>query len=131
MYLKERKISPNLDKVRLLQYNREKLNFLEVYKMKRVWDIIGQVLAIVLVFVYVLYILNLNFGFLDALPPVLTAILAYLKNFGSLALIAIVGLEATSRKPFIIKLLFLLLCAVVVVFMFFPATYDALISTIK
>lgn len=98
--------------------------------MKRVWDIIGQVLAIVLVFVYVLYILNLNFGFLDTLPPVLTAILAYLKNFGSLALIAIVGLEATSRKPFIIKLLFLLLCAVVVVFMFFPATYDALISTI-
>lgn len=99
--------------------------------MKKLWDLIGQVLAIVLVFVYVLYILNLNFGFLDALPPVLTALLAYLKNFGSLALIAIVGLEATAKKPFIIKLLFLLLCAVVVVFMFFPATYDALISTIQ
>lgn len=98
---------------------------------EKLWDILGEILAVVLVVVYALVILNANFGFLNDLPEIILTILKYLQNFGSLALVGIVGMEAMSKRNFVFKIIFLALCAIVVVFLFFPGTYENLISQIS
>ena len=96
--------------------------------MEKFWDILGEILAVVLVVVYALVILNYNFHFLDKLPEVVLTIIAYLQQFGSLALVGVVGMEAISKRNFLFKLIFLALVAVIVVFMFFPGTYNAILA---
>ncbi|MBR1968074.1 MAG: hypothetical protein IKA11_01610 [Clostridia bacterium] len=95
--------------------------------LKKLWDVLGGILAIVLVVTYALLILNANFAFIsgDFLKT-----LDIIRTYGSLALIGIVGLEAVSRRCLIIKIIYLLLCAIIVIFLFFPDTYQNLIGAI-
>ncbi len=96
--------------------------------MGKLFDFLGEVLAYVLVVVFAVLIINANFNFIP--DGVFMDVLQILRNYGSLALIGIVGLEAISGRPFIIKLAFLLCAAVVIIFMFFPDTYEGLIGLI-
>ena len=91
-------------------------------KLDTFWDVLGEILAIVLIVVYVALILNANFNFLPQ-EGILVDILEILRTYGSFTLVAVVGIEAVAKRGFIIKLAFLLLVAVIVVFMFFPETY--------
>ena len=84
-------------------------------KAEKFFDIIGEILAVVLVIVYALLIINANFSFL---PDVLV-------------LIAVVGLEAMSKRNFVFQIIFLALLALIVVFMFFPETYQNFIHLVS
>ncbi len=96
--------------------------------MKAFFDILGRVLAVVLVVVYAAMLINANVPFI---PFNVMSILNILRNYGGLALIAIVGLEATAKWPLILKIIFYLLIALIVIFLFFPGTYANLIGMIK
>ncbi len=85
-------------------------------------DILGEILALVLIIVYAVLILNANFNFLPK-NEIFMNVLEILRNYGAIALVGIVGLEAITKRGFIFKLIFVLLIALVVVFMFFPETY--------
>lgn len=97
---------------------------------EKLWDILGEILAVVLIIVYALLILNANFGFLPTEGWIVSA-LQILKTYGSLALVGVVGLEAISKRNILFRIIFLALIALIVVFMFFPATYQNLILMIK
>jgi len=97
--------------------------------MKKFWDILGEILAVVLVFAYALWILNGNFHFIKDVTAL--KVIDILRNYGSLALIAIVGLEAISKRNIIFKIIFLALMALIVIFMFFPGTYNNLMGQIS
>ncbi|MFR6056143.1 MAG: hypothetical protein ACLUHK_06125 [Eubacteriales bacterium] len=58
-------------------------------------------------------------------------ILEILRTYGSLLLVAVVGLEAISKRNIVFQIIFLALLALIVVFMFFPGTYENLIGIIK
>lgn len=97
-------------------------------KLEKVFDIIGEILAVLLVIVYVLWILNTNFNFLP--DPVMTVV-SFIKEWGALILIAIVGMEAMCKRAAIFRIIFYLLVAVIVVFMFFPNTWNAIIGSFQ
>ncbi|MBQ9781706.1 MAG: hypothetical protein IJW26_00815 [Clostridia bacterium] len=90
-------------------------------KQDTFWDVLGEIFAILLILVYVALILNANFNFIP--QGIFMNILEILRTYGSLILVAIVGIEAVSKRGFIFKLIFVLLIALIVVFMFFPETY--------
>ena len=98
-------------------------------KMEKVWDIIGEILAVVMVLVYALLIINANFSFIP--EGTFMNILEILRTYGSLLLVAVVGLEAISKRNIVFQIIFLALLALIVVLMFFPGTYENLIGIIK
>ncbi len=96
---------------------------------KSFWDLLGEVLAVALIVVYAILILNANFTFIP--QGTLLGILELIRTYGSLVLIAVVGFEALAERNFVIKIIFILLIALIVVFMFFPGTYANLIGLVK
>ena len=96
--------------------------------LEKVFDIIGEILAVVMVVVFALLIINANFSFL---PDAVLNVFEVIRTYGSLILIAVVGLEAMSKRNFIFQIIFLALLALIVVFLFFPGTYENLIGLIK
>ena len=70
---------------------------------EKLWDILGEILAVVLIIIYALLILNANFGFLPTEGWIVSA-LHILKTYGSLALVGIVGLEAISKRNILFRI---------------------------
>ena len=97
-------------------------------KSEKFFDIIGEILAVVLV-VYVVLILNANFSFIP--EGVFLNILEILRTYGSLILVGVVGLEAMSKRNLVFQIIFIALLALIVVFLFFPGTYENLINLVK
>lgn len=98
-------------------------------KFEKFFDIIGEILAVVLVLVYVVLILNANFSFIP--EGVFLNILEILRTYGSLILVGVVGLEAMSKRNLVFQIIFIALLALIVVFLFFPGTYENLINLVK
>ena len=98
-------------------------------KSEKFFDIIGEILAVVLVLVYVVLILNANFSFIP--EGVFLNILEILRTYGSLILVGVVGLEAMSKRNLVFQIIFIALLAQIVVFLFFPGTYENLINLVK
>ena len=98
-------------------------------KSEKFFDIIGEILAVVLVLVYVVLILNANFSFIP--EGVFLNILEILRTYGSLILVGVVGLEAMSKRYLVFQIIFIALLALIVVFLFFPGTYENLINLVK
>ncbi len=97
--------------------------------LSKILDVIGQILAVLLVLVFALLIINANFHFLDGVPALLRA-LTYIHNIGGFVLIGVVGLEAMVKRHIVFFIIFAVLLALCVVFMFFPGTYQNLIGLI-
>lgn len=96
--------------------------------LEKVFDIIGEILAVVLVVVFALLISDANFNFL---PDTVLNIFTVIKEYGALVLIGVVGCEAMSKRNFIFQIIFLALVALIVIFLFFPGTYENLIHIVK
>ncbi len=96
--------------------------------LEPIFDIIGEILAIVLVITFAVLILNANFEFINNVT--IMQILQIIQNNGSLALMEVVGLEAISKRNIIIRIAFYALLALIVVFLFFPDTYANLITAV-
>jgi len=94
-------------------------------KLEKVFDILGEILAVCLVLVYILWIINLNFAFL---PDGFVEVLNVVKEYGALLLIAVVGLEAISKRNIVFRIIFYLMLALIVIFLFFPGTYESLLQ---
>jgi hypothetical protein len=96
---------------------------------EKFFDIIGEILAVSLVVVYVLSLANAQWHFLDGITW-LTNIMALMRTYGALLLVAVVGLEAMSKRNFLFRIIFYAMLAIIVIFMFFPATYTYLIGLV-
>lgn len=97
-------------------------------KLEKLFDVLGEILAFVTAVVWVLVIINQNFNFL---PSQVADILTVSKSWLLLALVGVVGFEATVKRNIIIRLIFYVLLAVLIIFHCFPGTYDYLVGLIK
>ena len=97
-------------------------------KLEKVFDVLGEILAFVTAVVWALVIIDQNFPFL---PTKMVDIFNIAKSWLLLALVAIVGLEATIKGNIIIRILFYLVLAVLIIFHCFPGTYDYLVGLVK
>lgn len=99
-------------------------------ELSRIFDIVGQILAVVLVVVYALMIIDANYPFIANVPWLYNAC-KVLMNYGSIVLIAIVGLEAMIKRNIVFFIIFAAMLALIVIFLFFPGTYENLLGFIK
>lgn len=97
--------------------------------LSKIFDIIGEILAVVLVLVFALLIINANFHFLNRVPKLLQ-VLTYIHNIGGFVLIGVVGLEAMVKRHIVLFIIFAVLLGLCVIFMFFPGTYANLLGLI-
>ncbi len=96
---------------------------------EKFWDILGEILAVVLVVTYALLITNASFNYIP--DGLFKDILEIIRTYGSIALMGVVGLETISKRNIVFKIIFIALFALIVVFMFFPGTYENLINLVK
>ena len=70
-------------------------------------------------------VINANWAFIGS---GLLGVLNALKIYAPLALLLVVGLQVTSKQPFTIRVIFYLAIAIIVIFQFFPATWENFIG---
>ena len=97
-------------------------------KMSKFWDVIGELLAVIFILVFAFSIINANFGWVT--DATVLSIITYIRNYGALAIAGVIGLKAISKCNFIIQIIFLAIMALIVIFMFFPGTYEYLLGLI-
>ena len=97
--------------------------------MSKILDIVGEIVAVVLVLVWIVLLANAQWNFLNGVPTLLK-ILNIAKEYGGLLLMAIVGLQSMSKRNVVLRIVFLAFLAIIVVFLFFPGTYENLIGLI-
>ncbi len=98
-------------------------------KTEKLWDILGEIFAVLLVLVYAVLIINANWPFIK--NATLYNVLEGLRSYGSIILVGIVGLEAISKRNIIFQILFVAIMALVVIFMFFPNASSYLVGLIN
>ena len=96
--------------------------------LKALLDMVGGLLAFLAAFLFLAEAIILQ-GWFKA-PDIVGQVIAIVKQYGLIVLIGIVGLEFVSNKNFIIKLLFIVAMAAVVIFQFFPGTWDSLVEKV-
>lgn len=95
-------------------------------KIEKVFDVLGEIIAVLALIIFVVSILNYNFNFVKNADAV--KILEIANEWSGFLLIAVVVLEATIKRNIVIRIIALLLIAIAVIFLFFPGTYNTLID---
>lgn len=90
-------------------------------KLEKILDTVGEILAFITVALYAVLIVNATWTFIP--QGTFFDILLIAKNYASLAVVVVVGLEAVVKRGFILKLIFIILLAIVIIFQFFPGTW--------
>jgi hypothetical protein len=99
-------------------------------KLEKLFDILGEIIAVVMVVLYVVALINAQWPFIPK-GSFFDSAMKIMLTYGALLLVAVVGLEAISKRNLIFRIIFYALLAVIIIFMFFPATYTQLIGLIK
>ena len=89
--------------------------------LEKILDTLGEILAFITVALYAVLIVNATWTFIP--QGTFLNILLVAKNYAALAVVAVVGLEAIVKRGFILKLIFIILLAIVIIFQFFPGTW--------
>ena len=87
--------------------------------LQKFFDFMAKLLAIVWLLNFVLWVTNANWGYLNDVE-IVVKIVNGLKEWGALLLVALVGCEALAKRHLVFKILFLILMAACIIFMFFP-----------
>ena len=98
-------------------------------KFEKVFDILGEILAVLMVVVYIVSLANAQWSVIN--NATVLNILSIARTYGSLLLVGIVGLEAISKRSFLIRIIFYACLAIIVIFLFFPDTYANLIGLVS
>lgn len=98
--------------------------------LERFFDIVGKILASILIITWIVFVTNCTWHYLDGIPVLLKIVLG-IKEYGSLLLMGIVGAEAAAKRNIVWKIVFIVLVAIIVIFQFFPGTYEYLLGLIR
>ena len=99
---------------------------MSVKKFEPLFDFLGELLAVVLVAVYILTLANVQWNFIT--NETVWEIMAVLRLYGSVLLVGVGGMEAVSKRSMLVRWIFYAAVAIIVIFLFFPDTYAELIS---
>ena len=99
-------------------------------RLEKFFDILGEIIAVLMVVIYIVALANAQVGFLSSVP-VVEKIINIAIHYGSLLLVAVVGLEAMSKLNIVFRIIFYVCLAVIVIFLFFPGTYENLMGLIS
>jgi len=98
-------------------------------RIKDAFNILGQGAAFLTIVVFILLIINANWQFIP--EGDLLNVLNVLKIYAPLVVVLVTGIEFAQDRSFIIKLIVYIAIAVIVIFQFFPGTWENFIGIIK
>lgn len=86
------------------------------------FNILGKVIAVVMLAIYALKIVDV---YVDVLPEegTIVSIINSIMVYAPLALVVVTCLETSSTGSFIFRIIILAVCAAVVIFQFFPGVW--------
>ena len=96
---------------------------------KKFFDAIGMLAAIITVIAYAVLVINAQWPFLGDYPAIYNVLLI-VRTYAPLVVVALVALEFVADKGFIVKLICYVAIALVVISMFFPATWTQLVGLV-
>ncbi len=97
---------------------------------KQILDVIGCIAAVVTVLVYLVLCINSTWSFIPEGTFIMN-VLQVIRTYAPLIVVAIVGLEFFADKNIAFRILFYIAIAIVVIFMFFPGTWNQFVGLIK
>lgn len=98
-------------------------------KLEKVFDFLGEIIAFFVVAIWAVVILNKNFGFLNSVDQ-LRVVFEIVLEWALIVLLTVVGLECTIKRNILIRIIFYLLLAVVILGHCFEGAYNNIIQYI-
>ncbi len=97
--------------------------------IKKILLFLGELIAIIMIIRYALLIVENYYHFLPT-SGVIYDIINYIGLYAPMALMICVGLSAIWGKSDLLKLIFIIICAAIVIFTFFPGVRDTITNYI-
>ena len=97
---------------------------------KQIFDVVGCIAAVVTVLTYLVLCVNATWTFIADGSFVLNVLLV-IKTWAPLVVVGLVGIEYVADKNIVWRVLFYAMIALVVIFMFFPSTWDQVVGVIN
>lgn len=97
---------------------------------KQVLSCIGCIAAALTILVYLVLCIDSAWEFIPATSFVYN-VLIIIKTWAPLIVVGITGLEFVADKNLVIKLVFYIAIALVVIFMFFPSTWSGFVGVVN
>lgn len=99
---------------------------------KQILDVIGCIAAVITILTYVILCINATVvaagkTFIPEASFIMN-VLKVIQTYAPLIVVGIVGLEFVANKHLVFRILFYVLIALVVIFMFFPATWSQMVG---
>ena len=96
---------------------------------KQILDVIGMIAAVVTIITYVVLCIDAQWNFIDSGTFVYN-VLQVIRTYAPLVVVGLVGLEFVADKGLVTKIVFYVAIAIVVVFMFFPSTWNNFVGLV-
>lgn len=96
---------------------------------KQILSCIGNIAAAITIITYLLLCINSTWPFINETSFIYN-VLAVIKTWAPLVVVGITGLEFVANKSLVVRIVFYVAIALVVVFMFFPATWSNFVGVI-
>ena len=96
--------------------------------LQKVFDLLAKICAFVLIVTYVVFAINSNWTFIH--NETVLKIIAYIMYYGPLTLAALVGVEFAVKRNLVVQIVVYLLIAIMIIFQFFPGTWDSIVNMV-
>ena len=97
---------------------------------KQILDVVGCIAAVITILAYLLLCINSTWTFIPEGSFVMN-VLAVIRTWAPLVVVAIVGFEFFADKHLVFRIIFYVAIAILVIFMFFPATWSQFVGLIN
>ena len=97
---------------------------------KQVLSAIGCVAAAVTIVAYLLLCVNSAWPFIESTSFIYN-VLVVVRSYAPLIVVGITGLEFVSNKGWVVRIVFYVAMALVVIFMFFPSTWSDFVGIVN
>ena len=97
---------------------------------KQILSCIGCVAAAITILTYLILCIHSAWNFIDEASFIYN-VLVIVRTWAPLVVVGITGLEFVSDKNLIIKIVFYVAIALVVIFMFFPSTWTQFVGVVN
>ena len=96
--------------------------------LSKVFDVLNKILAFLVIVAYVIFAINATWTFID--NEIVLKIIDGFMYYGPLVICGLVLIEFAIKRNILIQIVVYLLIALVVIFQFFPDTFNTMVGTI-
>ncbi len=96
--------------------------------LSKVFDVITKILAFLVIVAYVIFAINANWTFVD--NEIALKVINAFMYYGPLVICGLVLVEFAIKRNILIQIVIYLLIALVIIFQFFPDTFNTMVGSI-